>query len=665
MSEQVRSSVTIDEMAGEGGRARLSVLLRVRYEDLQRNHSDAALARRINTAMDFAKLLREHGFGHLQVRLEEPMPNSGDTASLVLIGPGPRRSGNRGFEPTLAAVEVRDWPAASRGNRGLALVEAGDAGGRATKKNPAVLAAHNADRLKNYLRAPRSSVLARRNQPIRCTAFAYLTGVEGKQSQVDPSLVGPSTRELTKSAIEDRTDYNFFYAGQSQLLVDHLVQHFATEGEVAKKPSVVSDAIDWYEGCTPAPTVRLLQEVRSAVHGQSVFKLTQEQRAVATLAKRYVANDERAVVVVKGGPGTGKSAVALELLSDFMEQGKVVKYASPSGAFRASLQDAVGQGKTAFKDIFVSTSHFRYHRDGFADVLIVDEAHRMAEKSSSYRDSAEYIETLPLQMEELLLHCKVAVFMIDPEQQVRPNDVGSIEAINEACRRLGRPEPAPIELDQRFRTGGSGYADEWIRGLLGFPGSSIEPWQPAKAKGFSLHVAKDIEEFDRLTKQARKNHGGQARTLAGYCWPWGEPDPVRGLPKDIVISDGRRVWERSWNAKGESKTVKAGGLEVPGRSTWAIDDRGADLVGCVYTAQGFEFSSVAVLMGPDYVRRGNRWVGAPAASHDSAMKSKDLPLLEFERLIRNTYRVLMTRPMEELILFSTDQETNKYLRSLV
>ena len=154
--------------------------------------------------------------------------------------------------------------------------------------------------------------------------------------------------------------------------------------------------------------------------------------------------------------------------------------------------------------------------------------------------------------------------------------------------------------------------------------------------------------------RARLADGYSARISAGYCWRWSDPVKGGGLLDDVQIGS----WHRPWNNK---KQTSHGG--APGTPFWASDDAGFDQVGCVYTAQGFEYDWAGVIMGPDLVWRTDRWEAHPEHSFDTAVKRGTAD--EFDRAVRNTYKVLLTRGMRGTLLYSTDTETQELLRSLV
>lgn len=178
-------------------------------------------------------------------------------------------------------------------------------------------------------------------------------------------------------------------------------------------------------------------------------------------------------------------------------------------------------------------------------------------------------------------------------------------------------------------------------------------WDPDDR--MQLVVAESPEEMETFL-EGRRDQGYGARMSAGYCWPWSkEPKPGDPLPADVVIG----VWARPWNLRGDRAISGA-----PPSALWATDPAGFGQVGCVYTAQGFEYDWSGVIIGPDLVWRGDLWVTDRTASKDPVFK-KSTPDADVDRLIRNTYKVLLTRGMVGTVVYSTDPETRAKLRELV
>ncbi|WP_344141485.1 DUF2075 domain-containing protein [Streptomonospora arabica] len=273
------------------------------------------------------------------------------------------------------------------------------------------------------------------------------------------------------------------------------------------------------------------------------------------------------------------------------------------------------------------------------DAVIADEAHRLR---SGRRSNAQESP----QVEELIRAARVPVFLLDEHQRVRPSEVGSVELITKAAEAMGIGVHT-IDLRHQFRCGGSPEFLSWTERLLGLDGDGNppEPWRPQG--DFELHVASSPSVMEEYL-QARLDEGYSSRIAAGYCWPWHDPRPDGTLVPDVVIDD----WHRPWNANTD-KAIKG----APPSSLWATDDGGFDQVGCIYTAQGFEYDYAGVIFGPDLVWNGNGWETNPSANMDRSVKSAP----EFDLLVRHTYRVLATRGLRGAVLYSTDPETNRFL----
>lgn len=173
---------------------------------------------------------------------------------------------------------------------------------------------------------------------------------------------------------------------------------------------------------------------------------------------------------------------------------------------------------------------------------------------------------------------------------------------------------------------------------------------------FRVIVADSPSEMERLLN-ARIAAGYGARMAAGYCWPWSDPQPDGSLVPDVQI-DG---WARPWNLKGDRAVGNA-----PPAALWAHDPRGFGQVGCVYTAQGFEYDWSGVIIGPDLVWRQGQFVTRREHNRDPDFRNrKRIADSDFDRLVRNVYKVLLTRGLIGTIIYSTDRETQDALRRLL
>jgi hypothetical protein len=194
----------------------------------------------------------------------------------------------------------------------------------------------------------------------------------------------------------------------------------------------------------------------------------------------------------------------------------------------------------------------------------------------------------------------------------------------------------------------------WVKRLLG-----LEPGGPIEWTGdphFEVEVAES--PYDLEAGLGTKLEGGySARIAAGYCWPWGDPGADGALPNDVRIG----TWAKPWNLKGDRSVGGA-----PAAALWATDPAGFSQVGCVYTAQGFEYDYSGVILGPDFVWRAGRWVTVRDANRDPDFRNRaKVSDADFDRLVRNVYKVLLTRGMQGVSIYSTDADTQAYLRRLV
>jgi DUF2075 family protein len=186
--------------------------------------------------------------------------------------------------------------------------------------------------------------------------------------------------------------------------------------------------------------------------------------------------------------------------------------------------------------------------------------------------------------------------------------------------------------------------------LLGLADGGPERW--IGDEHFSLHVAETPQELE-ADLAAREKEGYTARMTAGFCWRWSKPDKSEGLVDDIRIAD----WVRPWNNPQE----RAFG-DIPARSLWATEPGGFGQVGCIYTAQGFEYDWNGIIFGPDVVWRNNRFVSDSSATRDPAFRGKNA--VDFDPFVRNVYKVLLTRGMVGTVLYSTDTETRGLFKAL-
>lgn len=399
------------------------------------------------------------------------------------------------------------------------------------------------------------------------------------------------------------------------------------------------------------PSKKLMDHVGHLIRGLPAYVLLDEQlvvyQKVLSATSGGFHDRKKRVVLVRGGPGTGKSVIALNLMGDLLLSGYNTHYATGSKAFTETLRRIIGsRGEVQFK-------YFNSYIDAEPneiDVLVCDEAHRLREVSHS-RFTRRDLRTGRPQVEELIEASKVSVFFIDDNQVVRPNEIGSSDLIREAAGRMDC-RLDEYRLEAQFRCAGSDGFVNWINNTLGVARTANVLWDGSE--GFEFRIFESPVELEGAI-QERAREGFTARATAGFCWPWSAPKSDGTLIADVKVGD----FQRPWNAKPDAGRLAPG---IPKASHWAHDPDGINQIGCVYTAQGFEFDYVGVIIGPDltYNFDDQVWEGHPENSHDSTVKRGRH---QFVNLVKNTYRVLLSRGLRGCYVYFMDKDTERFFKS--
>lgn len=393
------------------------------------------------------------------------------------------------------------------------------------------------------------------------------------------------------------------------------------------------------------------------VRDREQFVLLDEQRVAYELVLHAVANarrlDTKTVVVVTGGPGSGKSVIALSLLGELSRQGRTVLHATGSRSFTQTLRKVAGHRAPRVQKLFTYFNNFMDADRNGLDVIICDEAHRIRETSVSRYTPKLVRDRARAQVDELIDAARVPVFLLDEHQVVRPGETGTVADIRAAAAARGI-DVVQVDLNAEFRAGGSAAYGTWGRRLLGLEHGGPVVW--SDEAGFTVDVVDTPAELEHRLRE-KLTEGRGARMTAGFCWPWSDAGSGGQLVPDVRVGD----WARPWNVRGDRAVGDA-----PPAALWATQDGGFEQVGCVYTAQGFEYDWNGVILGPDLVWRDGRFVSRREYNKDPDFRSASrVSDGEFDRLVRNVYKVLLTRGMVGTLIYSTDEETRDALRALV
>ncbi|PWV54829.1 DNA/RNA helicase domain-containing protein [Nocardiopsis sp. L17-MgMaSL7] len=410
-------------------------------------------------------------------------------------------------------------------------------------------------------------------------------------------------------------------------------------------------ALTTFTGARWRGSEALLDSVAAAVRGEPSFKLVGDQQTalldVRARVRTALDSGQRTLIVVKGGPGSGKTALAMRLLGDYVNKPNVrARYGTPSGALTRNLRETLG--------VPGSDPLFQLPKNKVRDsrLLIIDEVHR-------YHRSSGGLGTYVLRN---LSEVPVVVVFLDERQRVRPNEGVTEQEIHEFAQTASPPiNVVTHSLNGSFRCNGSREFNSWVDDLL-----YDEP-RPWAGTDYDLAVSSNPSEMERWLDTCL-DQDRTARISAGFCWGWDEVRLGEELPGVKIEWEGGphgepQKWERPWNLRKDQTIAADGEFVGPESWLWATGPGGERQVGCVYTAQGLEYHDAGVIFGPDLVRRGDQWEAHPEESRDRAVRGVNAD--EYLELARNTYRVLMTRGMRSCRLYSTDPETQAFLSSLV
>ncbi|MDT0304261.1 DNA/RNA helicase domain-containing protein [Streptomonospora wellingtoniae] len=569
-----------------------------------------------NSIPTVVERLTAAGLGGVQVLLEMSSPLTDIRMDMVLVGsrPGDGRM-------SVVLVENKQWSRVAPASDSE-LVRPGNS-------RTGMLKVHPVNQVWGYRQALLDFIPLLRDADVFCIVNMH----NADRAVLNP--ITPSAQQL--SEVGEMRGFARMYGHGEERFFERALREFLSAENADTYAQELIDA-------PVAPTEPLMSAVSSGVRNRSVFTLLDEQREAYDYVKSRVAkskkSDHKEVVLIVGGPGTGKSVIALELLDWIGRNGHRAVHATGSKAFTVTLRTKADAKSSRTRQIYQYFNNFSGAAPNDLDAVIADEAHRL--RSAGHRSN----EQESPQVEELIRAARVPVFLLDEYQRVRPSEVGSVELITKTAEAMGIGVHT-IDLRHQFRCGGSPEFLSWTERLLGLDddGNPPEPWRPQS--GFELHVASSPSAMEEYLR-ARLDEGYSSRIAAGFCWPWNKPRPDGTLIPDVVIGD----WRHPWNAKSDHPLEGA-----PSSSLWATDDGGFDQVGCIYTAQGFEYDYAGVLIGPDLVWNGTGWAANRSANMDTSIKRAP----DFDLLVRHTYRVLATRGLRGAVLYSTDPETNRFL----
>ncbi len=397
------------------------------------------------------------------------------------------------------------------------------------------------------------------------------------------------------------------------------------------------------------PSKSLQDSLSAMLKGNKEFIMIDEQKIiyeeVLRISKKSKTESQKSVVIIKGGPGTGKTVVAINLLVELTQLEQFCQYVSKNSAPRNVYREKLkGEMKRSSVDnMFKGSGTFVDAPHNAIDTVLVDEAHRLNAKSGIFRNLGEN------QIKEIIEAAKCSVFFVDDNQRVTIDDIGSVEEIKKWAVS-GNATIYEYELISQFRCNGSDGYLAWLDQVLEIKETAN---YDMKDIDYDIRIVDSPKEVQHLIVE-RNRLRNRARMLAGYCWNWIKEGENNTTIHDIVIGD----FGMSWNLKSTS--------------TFAIDETSVNEVGCIHTSQGLEFDYVGVIIGEDLRYEDDHLVTdfTKRATTDKSLKGikkmhKQNPEKAKEmadEIIKNTYRTLMTRGMKGCYIYCVDEKLAQYLK---
>ena len=399
------------------------------------------------------------------------------------------------------------------------------------------------------------------------------------------------------------------------------------------------------------PSKQLADSLTSMLHGNDEFIMLDDQKVVyesAVYLAKKAQQGKKQVLIVEGGPGTGKSVLAINLLVKLTAEGIASQYVTKNSAPRAvySVKLSGSYRKSYINNLFVGSGNFIDTMPNTMGALIVDEAHRLNMKSGMFSNLGEN------QIKEIIKTAHFSVFFVDDCQRIHMKDIGSVQSIKQYAEEMG----ADVHLEHlssQFRCNGSDGFLSWLDNALQIR-ETANIRLTEEDYDFRIYDS-PTEMFEEIKRKNATNN--KSRVVAGYCWDWNSKQ--NRMAYDIVLP--QFGFRKQWNFNSSEP--------------WLIGEKSIDQIGCIHTCQGLELDYVGVIVGPDLSYRNNRVVtdGHKRSPNDQSLKGFRSMLASrpkeaqqaADAIIKNTYRTLMTRGMKGCYVYFCDKALAEHFRELM
>lgn len=392
--------------------------------------------------------------------------------------------------------------------------------------------------------------------------------------------------------------------------------------------------------------IGLVSQALDAIRNSEFFKyspykaLTEDQLLVADKLEKSIKKGEKITHIVNGGPGTGKSILALYLLKH-MKEDKSTKHLNialviPQSGLRTTLQRVMRRIPDIGVDMIIGPSDVMKKE---YDVLIVDEAHRLRRRInlSNYGSYDQTNKKMGLgkeatQLDWIMASSKQQVFFYDKRQSVVPADVRPAD--------FEKLKPKHYELTSQMRVEGGDDYLQFVDNLL-----DLKKMQPFSSAKYEFKLYDKIHQMADDIKKKNSEHT-LARLVAGYAWSWSTKGGKEGY--DIEIDGLKLVWN--------SKNID-----------WVNSKNAINEVGCIHTIQGYDLNYTGVIVGPElsYNEQTGELVIDEKKYKDINGKRSISDPGELKQYIINIYKTLLTRGIKGTYVYIVDEKLRNHINELL
>ena len=588
-------------------------------EKMHRKTPDAEFRSWVNSLEYMYKVLNDDGIPRNSgIAIEYNLPNTAKRVDFLVSGYDAKRSAN------VVIIELKQWEKLNKVEGIDALVETFTGGRERRVVHPSYQAWSYAEMIRDY------------------NEYAQIAGVNLWPCAYLHNYMRVQDDPLDDPIYKDYLDEAPAFAKGDVRKLREFIKRVVETGDD-------SEILYEIDNGRIKPSKSLQDAIVGMLESNPEFNLIDDQKVVferiMELSRQCERDGKKRVLIATGGPGTGKTVIAMNLLARLTQEGVFVQYCSKNSAPRTVYAKKLKghRTKSSIDNMFKGSGAYVDAPRNAVGVVLADEAHRLNEKSGLYGNQGIN------QIHEIIHAARLSVFFIDECQRVTVKDIGSVGEIKRWAAVNGA-EVYEEELTSQFRCNGSDGYLAWLDAVL-----EIRETANYDIEGIDY----DFEVLDSPDEMRQKvierNQGSnKSRILAGYCWNWPRAGRADTNTHEITIGD----FEISWN--------------LDGGEAFALSPTSINEAGCIHTTQGLEFEYVGVIIGDDLRYEGDHVVTDYTKRAGTDQSIKGLKKMEREdpkhalkladEIIKNTYRTLMTRGMKGCYVYATDPNLRSYLK---